>query len=144
MKLFRAMISVVISANDAIGEAQLTLKSLCEKAVRRGGRVSREKVVVHTKHANFGDEVQGSIILDIELLPRGEAIQKPAGQGREKPNQHPYLPEPVRPTFYDGLGIDFNRINPVFYVKKYFACICACLILVAIVVGVIFINYITP
>ena len=32
--------------------------------------------------------------MEIELLTVEEAEQKPAGQGREEPNQHPLLEEP--------------------------------------------------
>ena len=47
----------------------------------------------------------------IELIPRGEALQKPVGLGREKPNQFPFPPTPVRPSLFDGLGIDLT-FNP--------------------------------
>ena len=101
----------LLSANDAIGEAQLTLKPLCDKALRRGGANRIDNVWVPTTHPNFKGN-QGSIRLSIELIPRGEALQKPVGLGREKPNQFPFLPTPVRPSLFDGLGIDFNFLNP--------------------------------
>jgi len=122
----------LLSANDAIGEAQLTLKPLCDKALRRGGIARMEGVLVNTTHPNFKGN-QGTIKLSIELMPRAEALQKPVGLGRDAPNQFPFLITPVRPSLFDGLGIDFNLFNPFYLFKKYAVCCCACLIIVAVV-----------
>lgn len=43
-------------------------------------------------------EVQGKVEMTIEMLAGYEAAAKPAGQGREDPNQHPVLEEPNRPA----------------------------------------------
>ena len=126
----------LLSANDAIGEAQITLKPLCDKALRRGGNLKLENVMVPTTHPNFKG-VQGTVRLTIELLPRGEALQRPVGQGREKPNQFPFLPEPIRPSLFDGLGIDLNFLNPFYFFKKYAVCCCACLVIAVVVYLVI-------
>ena len=125
----------LLSADDAIGEAQLTLKPLCDKALRRGSTVKLENVFVPTTHPNFKGN-QGTIRLTIELMPRAEALTKPVGNGRELPNQFPYLPTPVRPSLFDGLGINFNLLNPFYFFKKYAVCCCACLI-VAVVIFVV-------
>lgn len=37
---------------------------------------------------------QGKVEMAIELLPKEEADSKPAGKGREEPNQNPTLDEP--------------------------------------------------
>ena len=52
-------------------------------------------------------------------MPRYEALQKPVGQGRGKPNQFPFRPEPVRPSFFDGLGFDFNFPGPVQSMERF-------------------------
>ena len=83
------------SADDAIGEAQLTLKPLCDKAFKTKASVKYENIPVQVTHPNF-DGPQGTVRITLELIPRGEALQRPVGQGRSKPNQHPFLPEPVR------------------------------------------------
>ena len=122
----------ILSANDAIGETILTLKPICEQAIRRGGIVRRENVLIDTFHPNYVGN-QGTVRLTIELMPRFEALQKPVGQGRGKPNQFPFLAEPVRPSLFDGLGFDFNFLNPFYFLKKYFACCCCCCVVVAVV-----------
>ena len=129
----------ILSSNDAIGEAQLTLKPLCEQAVRRGGPVKRDNVLVRTTHPNYVGN-QGTVRLTIELVPRYEAMQRPVGQGREKPNQHPFLADPVRPSFFDGLGIDFNLFNPMYFMRKYFVCCCVCCIIVVAIGVLLFLN----
>ena len=122
----------ILSANDAIGEAQLTLKPLCEKAVRRGGRVSMDNLYVQTTHPNYSGN-QGTIKLSIELVPKGDALQRPVGLGRSKPNQYPFLADPIRPSFFDGLGIDLNFLNPFYMFRKYGVCCCICCILILVV-----------
>jgi len=126
----------ILTADDAIGEAQLTLKGNCEKAVRRGGAVKLDPVWVSCYHPNY-DGVQGKVRLTIELIPSGDAIVRPVGQGRGPPNQYPFLPEPFRPSLFDSLGINFDFLNPMYFFKKYFWCCCACLIVVAVVFVVI-------
>ena len=39
---------------------------------------------------------------------------------------HPFLAEPVRPSFFDSIGINFNFFNPFFLLKKYRLCIIIC------------------
>jgi len=129
----------ILSSNDAIGEAQLTLKPLCEQAVRRGGTVRRENVLVKTTHPNYVGN-QGTVRLTIELVPRYEALQRPVGQGRDNPNQHPFLPDPVRPSFFDGLGIDFNLFNPMYFMRRYFVCCCIFAIIVVAVLVLLFMS----
>ena len=95
-----------------------------------------ENIIVPTTHPNFKGN-QGNVKLTIELMPRAEALQKVVGLGREAPNQYPYLPIPVRPSLFDGLGINLNLLNPFYFFKKYAVCCCACLV-VAGVIAVIF------
>ena len=37
---------------------------------------------------------QGKIEIELEILTEEEALERPAGRGREKPNQHPTLELP--------------------------------------------------
>jgi len=129
----------LLSANDAIGEAQLTLKPLCDKALKRGGSFRLENVFVPTTHPNFKGN-QGTVRLTIELLVRAEALQKPVGLGREAPNQYPFLATPIRPSLFDGLGIDFNFLNPFYLFKKYGLCCCICCVIAAAVYVFIMLN----
>jgi len=129
----------LLSANDAIGEAQLTLKPICEKAVKRGGPVSIDSVLVPTTHPNFKGN-QGTVRLTIQLLPRAEALQMPVGLGRDAPNQHPFLQTPIRPSLFDGLGIDFNFLNPFYFFKKYGLCCLVCCVVAAAIFLIIMLR----
>ena len=129
--------SDVLSADDAIGEAQITLKPLCERALRRGGNLRLDNVIVPCTHPNFKG-AQGSLRLTIELLPRMESLQRPVGLGRSKPNQFPMLVEPIRPSLFDGLGINLDFLNPFAFFKKYAVVCCVCCVIVATVFLVIF------
>ncbi|KAL3916050.1 MAG: hypothetical protein SGPRY_006984 [Prymnesium sp.] len=119
----------LIGANDAIGEAQLNLKPLCLKASKRGGSVRQDSFWVPCTHPNF-KQVQARVRMTIELVSRADAIMKPAGKGRGPPNQYPYLPEPIRPNMFQGLGslLNLNLFNPFFLLKKYRLCCCGCCI----------------
>ena len=46
-------------------------------------------VIGFEKH-NF----QGKVELEIEIMTEEEALEKPAGQGRSEPNEHPVLEAP--------------------------------------------------
>ena len=96
-------------------------------------------MLVQTTHPNYMGN-QGTVRLTIELIPRYEAIQRPVGQGRDPPNQHPFLPNPVRPSFFDGLGIDFNLFNPFFFFKKYAMCCGVCCVVLVVVVIIVLMN----
>jgi dysferlin len=41
--------------------------------------------------------LKGKIELELELLTEEESMQRPAGRGREAPNENPKLDEPKRP-----------------------------------------------
>jgi dysferlin len=38
--------------------------------------------------------LKGKVDITIELLTEAEAKAKPAGKGRDEPNEHPNLPDP--------------------------------------------------
>lgn len=79
--------------------------------------------------------------ISIELLPRAEAIMMPAGKARNAPNQHPFLPDPVRPNLFQGLGINLNFLNPFFLLKKYrFCVICCCSAVCGVIVLLVIVQ----
>ena len=96
-------------------------------------------MLVKTTHPNYVGN-QGTVRLTLELVPRYEALQRPVGQGRDNPNQHPFLPDPVRPSFFDGLGIDFNLFNPMYFMRRYFVCCCIFAIIVVAVLVLLFMS----
>ena len=129
----------LIGANDAIGEAQLNLRALCDKAVKRGGAARQEATWIPCTHPNF-KEVQARVKITIELLPQAEKIMKPAGKGRSEPNAHPYLPEPVRPNFFDSIGLNLDFLNPFNLLKRYrmYVAACCCCVLGLFVLFMLF------
>ncbi|KAI6649404.1 Myoferlin [Oopsacas minuta] len=42
--------------------------------------------------------ITGKIDMEIEILTAAEAIDKPAGEGRDEPNANPFLAKPIRPA----------------------------------------------
>jgi len=67
-------------------------------------------------HPSF-DGPQGSICLELEVLLREDAAVKRAGDGRNEPNQNPFLPAPVRPS-RNWLG-DMFKFLGLDKIKKY-------------------------
>ena len=85
----------ILTPNDAIGEANLNLKGLFKKAYKSQAKHSIGRQWVRLTHPNFEGD-QGQVEMQIDLLTAAEARQFPAGLGRSDPNDHPYLPDPVR------------------------------------------------
>ena len=74
-------------------------------------------------HPNFPN-VQGRVLLSVQLFSRSEALARPAGFGREEINDNPFLPKPNRPALSDGFlkGILCGRI-PQLFAKFKLCCI---------------------
>ena len=125
----------LIGADDAIGEAELNLKSLYDRALKTNSSQLIERQWVSCTHPSYAG-VRAQVCLTIELLTRAEAELQPAGKAREAPNENPHLDEPLRPSILDALGINLNFFNPFLMFKKYFVRLCVCLILVGAVVVV--------
>ena len=54
----------------------------------------------------FGWGKTGRVEVSFELLPARLASMRPAGEGRDSPNQYPHLPEPDREKLDWGLMLD--------------------------------------
>jgi hypothetical protein len=98
----------------------IPLRALFRKALKTSGWVKlldkdgNEKIWFEKMyHSNFGEKSQGSVQVSIELLPLTIASQYRAGNGRDEPNQYPYLPKPEgRLEFVDSfLLIQFNNLK---------------------------------
>ena len=83
--------------------------------------------------------VQAKVLISIEMLPRAIALTKLVGKGRGAPNANPYLPEPVRPGLFDGLGFSFN-FDLFGGLKAKLKKICCCCVIVAIVAVVVYLQ----
>ncbi len=128
--------SDLIGANDAVGEAELNLKPLYEKALKRRSGQIIERQWVPCTHPNYVG-VQARVCLTIEVLTRAEAVQRPAGKARDAPNENPHLDEPIRPTFLDALGINLNMFNPFMMFRRYFVIFCVLATTAGVVVLVV-------
>ena len=121
----------VIGADDAIGEAELNVKSLYDRALRKKGQsMHMEKTWIACKHANFTG-VQAEVQISIDLLTLQEARAKPAGRGRSAPNAHPHLETPHRPSFWDGIGISLDGWNPFARMRRLMMLLCCCVVVIA-------------
>ena len=118
----------LIGADDAIGEAELNLKTLYDQALKKNATQLIERQWVSCTHPSYVG-VRAQVCLTIELVTRDEAELRPAGKAREAPNENPHLNEPLRPSILDALGINLNFFNPFLMFKKHFVRFCICLIL---------------
>ena len=129
----------IIGADDAIGEAELNLKSMYEKVLKKNVKQKQERMWVPCTHPNFKG-VQARVCMTIEVLNMQEAILFPAGRARDAPNENPHLENPVRPGLFDGLGLSFAFFNPFGMFKRYFKICCCCICVVAIVAVAVFLS----
>ena len=70
-----------------------------EEAQLQGGRsaITSEESLYHP---NRRGQLMGKVRIEMELLPITLAERRPAGMGRDEPNQFPKLEEPVREEFH--------------------------------------------
>ena len=65
--------------------------------------------------------LQGKVEVQIEILTEEEAKMKPAGKGRDEPNQHPKLDKPSRPeTSFFWLTSPLKSFKYIIW--KYYKC----------------------
>ena len=85
-------------ANGTIGEAELSLATICERAaIRRTGQFL-DTWVTCTSPGNGPD--MASVCITVEVLRATEAVLKPAGEGRSAPNSFPRLATPMRQKLF--------------------------------------------
>jgi len=105
---FQIMDKDLFSSNDYISEATLDFNSEAMKAYEREEAVSimgtnfhsQEKFWIQCSNTKMvaGRNVRetlGEICVSLMIVPKEIAKTKPVGQGRNDPNQHPYLPPPT-------------------------------------------------
>lgn len=88
----------MLAANGAICEANLNLRSFYTKAYK--DKLSTHELPqqwITLTHPNATGP-QGEVSISIELLTIEESKKRPAGFGRDAPNENPTLPEPNRPA----------------------------------------------
>ena len=88
-------------------EAVIDLTGILRRAYNDRCSVQLEQQWVSLMHPNFGAKPQGRLQISLDVLTASDALARPAGKGRDPPNQHPFLPEPVRPdTSFNPFRID--------------------------------------
>ena len=87
----------MVGANDAIAEASLNLKGLLLKTYRAKTTTELDHQWIAMVHPNFSG-VQGRVEVTLQIMPDSDAKVKPAGDGRDAPNQFPELDPPKRPN----------------------------------------------
>jgi len=82
----------------------------------------------------------GKVEMTVELLAGYEAAAKPAGQGREDPNQHPVLEEPNRPaTSFLWFTSPFKTLRYIIWRRyKWILLILLILIIIGLLLGIFF------
>ena len=77
-------------------ESVINLNRIVKQALATQEEVAKPKQYFRLSSSNFPGQGRGEVDLQINLLPIREADKKPVGAAREKPNDDPFLPEPVR------------------------------------------------
>jgi hypothetical protein len=77
-------------------ESIINLNRITKQAMATQEEVAKPKQYFRLSNSNFPGQSRGEVDLQINLLPIKEANKNPVGAAREKPNDDPFLPEPVR------------------------------------------------
>lgn len=89
-------------------------------------------------------QLTGKVEMAIELLSKDEAEAKPAGKGRDEPNQNPTLEEPNRPaTSFRWFTSPLKTLRYIVW-RNYKWIIIAVLITLIIVAAVVVFLYSMP
>ena len=129
----------MIGADDAIGEAELNMKPMFDKALKKGAGQKQDGLWVDCSHPNFKG-VQARVRMSIEICTVAESILRPAGNRRDAPNENPFLEMPIRPGLFDGLGLAFNfSLFNFGMIKKYLIKCCICCVIVGVIAGALFV-----
>ena len=87
---------------------------------------------------------QGKVEVQIEILTEEEARMKPAGKGRDEPNQHPKLDKPNRPeTSFFWLTSPLKSFKYIIW--KYYKChIIGAVAIILLVIALAIFIYTAP
>jgi hypothetical protein len=107
-----------------IAESIINLHQIFKEALHTQAEVAKSKSYFRLSSSSFPGETRGEVDLQMNILPLKDAEKNPVGAARDKPNDDPFLPEPVRKVR------SFFNSNFMYYVKIVF--------FVGILAGVIF------
>ena len=77
-------------------ETVINLEQLFREALLSQDEVRRPKKHFRLSSSNHLGESRGEIDLQINLMPVSLAEKNPVGNARDKPNEDPFLPDPIR------------------------------------------------
>jgi len=103
-KLYLRAWDVGYTSSDTICEVILDLQKDFAQAKRTGLEVELFRGQVKMRHASVPEEVRGVLDLQLLLLNGVEAQSRKVGEGREEPNEDPYL-DPNDPHLVKGRAI---------------------------------------
>ena len=98
-----------------IGESIINLHQTFKEALQTQAEVSKAKTFFRMSSSSFPGESRGEVDLQMNIVPLRDAEKNPVGAARDKPNDDPFLPEPVRKVR------SFFNSNFMYYVKIVFA-----------------------
>lgn len=143
------------SSDDFIGQLELNLNELAKPCAdpdhcgnpRKDPGLNGKTMDLFTQKSTKGwwacykpgvPEPQGKVEMTVEVLAGWEAEAKPAGQGREDPNQHPVLEEPNRPaTSFLWFTSPFKTLKYIIWRRyKWIILLLLILIIVALLIGI--------
>ena len=127
---------IVVGADDAIGEAELNLKPMLDKVLKKGAGAKQDGMWIDMTHPNFKG-VQARVRMSLEVCTVAESIIRPAGNRRDAPNENPFLETPIRPGLFDGLNLSLKFFNPLALLMKYKVKCCICCIIIGVVAGLV-------
>eukprot|EP00753_Platysulcus_tardus_P013875 PLAT3886.1.p1 GENE.PLAT3886.1~~PLAT3886.1.p1 ORF type:complete len:1326 (-),score=569.73 PLAT3886.1:111-4088(-) len=101
--------------DKSIGEVNLNLATFLGEAFQQGERSDRVRYFVPLTHPNHPGP-RGEVEIQMTVVPAKYAAKHPVGDGRNAPNEDPFLPDPARPPrFGFGFGGGGGRAKYVCY-----------------------------
>jgi len=92
-----------------------------------------------------GTELAGKIEIELEILTKDEAVEKPAGKGQDDPNQHPVLSKPNRPaTSFLWITSPWKSLKFIIWANYKWKILMVLGIIVFVIWLALFIYYVPP
>ena len=101
----------VFGSDGYLCESLLNMESIFKEAHSLQAKVERPKRFFKLGSSNHPGLPRGEIDIQVQLVPVAYALKKPVGPARDRPNEEPFLPDPVRETkgFFDSPIFKFIR-----------------------------------
>ena len=100
---------------------------------------------------NGKDVINGRLKLEIDILPKKDALLNPVGEAQSEPNLNPFLPKPFGRIEFtlNPFKMLAQLIGPALRRKLYCYCCCAiccalCIMMAPMIISNLFVGMITP